>query len=592
MKCFTCDMTPSPCVPATCAAASCPASSGSSPKVFWARPNVKSRTMLTNGSSTTSWPSALASRAITMPFFRASSRLQVAANPIVDVMPVDHTLTEMPGGPSVKRSDGMPNRGTPGQVPAWPTPLGTASAPPWIRLIFSSRVSWLSSLSTFAFPVTTGGFAVCPVTTNPTAPSAATAMMLCRVFTWTSIEAPEYTTACGHGVFLSSFFAILAPWRETLFLVLQLETQRNIRLIELGNRTSGLGVLYCLLKRLFAGAGNFGLQLQMALGNLETVGQVMKRNRARRFQALRGQFRQPQLRRKRHGEAAGVRGRQQFLGVGALSLFKSRTERVGRTRKHAAGGRDLSLPRLQITAPLSVRYTFHDIRLWHWIPSIEFAGPAGGPIPFLGCSTGILGNKRIDSWPTAGLKNSSKPSAVCAGLPPPTPPPPCARRSPTASTWSPPKPPTSPPAWPPPKSSQTCCAPSTVSSKTPSNAIRNVGARTPSPGPSRISAIASRPPSCAAPSTFRWNPCGAGRRTPPDPSAAFACWPFPPAPTWPANRCCATWSTPSPNPPPPCAPTPPAPWPKCRATRAPCCSASRRALATPSPPSPVRSWNP
>src|ERR1022692_1746812 len=99
MKCFTCDMTPSPCVPAICAAASCPSSSGSSPKVFWARPNVKSRTMLTNGSSTTSWPSALASRAITMPFFRASSRLQVAANPIVDVMPVDHTLTEMPGGP-------------------------------------------------------------------------------------------------------------------------------------------------------------------------------------------------------------------------------------------------------------------------------------------------------------------------------------------------------------------------------------------------------------------------------------------------------------------------------------------------------------
>src|ERR1035441_2662069 len=97
--------------------------------------------------------------------------------------------------------------------------------------------------------------------------------------------------------------------------------------------------------------------------------------------------------------------------------------------------------------------------------------------PSFGCSTGILGNKRINSWPTAGLKNSSQPAAVCAELPPPTPPPPYTGRSPTASTWWPPKPPTSPPACPPPKSSPTCCAPSTVSSKTPCNAIRDVGAK-------------------------------------------------------------------------------------------------------------------
>src|ERR1019366_753085 len=212
-----------------------------------------------------------------------------------------------------------------------------------------------------------------------------------------------------------------------------------------------------------------------------------------------------------------------------------------------------------------------------------------------GCSTGILGNKSIDSWPTAGLKNSSKPSAAYAEFLPPTLPPPCARRWPTASTWWPPKPPTSPPNCPPRTSSPTSCAPSTVSSKTPSNAIRNVGPRTPSPGRSRISAIATRPPSCVAPFTSRWRRCGAARRTPPAPCAASACWPFPPAPISPANRCCATWSTPSPNPPPPCAPTPPAPSPKCRATRAPCCSASPAqvrkpltALERPDPPPFVR----
>ena len=132
-------------------------------------------------------------------------------------------------------------------------------------------------------------------------------------------------------------------------------------------------------------------------------------------------------------------------------------------------------------------------------------------------------------------------------------------------------------------SSRTCCGPSTASSKTPSNAIRNVGARTPSPGRSRISAIASRPPFCAAPCTFRWSPYGAARRTPPDPFAASACWRFPPAPTWRASRYCGTWSTRSPKHLPPFAPTRPAPSPKCRATIAPCCSASRRAPATPKP---------
>ncbi len=40
------------------------------------------------------------------------------------------------------------------------------------------------------------------------------------------------------------------------------------------------------------------------------------------------------------------------------------------------------------------------------------------PDTLVGCSTGILGNKRFDSWPIAGLKNSSKPSAGCAEVPP------------------------------------------------------------------------------------------------------------------------------------------------------------------------------
>src|ERR1022692_560956 len=150
--------------------------------------------------------------------------------------------------------------------------------------------------------------------------------------------------------------------------VLQLETQRDVRLVKLGNRTSRLGVLHRLLERLFAGAGHLGLQLQMAFRNRETVGQFLEGNRARRLQTLRGQPREPKLRGKRHGKAPGVRGSQQLFRIGALPIFKSRPKRVWCAGKDSAGGGDLSLPGLQIAAPLSVSCTFHDISMQHGYP--------------------------------------------------------------------------------------------------------------------------------------------------------------------------------------------------------------------------------
>ena len=173
--------------------------------------------------------------------------------------------------------------------------------------------------------------------------------------------------------------------------ILQLVTQRDIRLIKLRHRTSCLRILHRLLKRLFTGGGHLGLQFQMTLRNRPAVGQLLERNRAYRFQTLRGQSRLSQLRGQRHRETPGVSGRQQLFRIGALSFRKSGPKRVGRARKHSAGRRDISLPRLQITAPLSIRCTFHDVRLLNWI-----GGPATGPDTLVGCSTGILGNKRID----------------------------------------------------------------------------------------------------------------------------------------------------------------------------------------------------
>src|ERR1019366_6147768 len=92
--------------------------------------------------------------------------------------------------------------------------------------------------------------------------------------------------------------------------VLQLETQTDIRLIKLRNRTSRLGVLYRRLKRLLAGAGHLGLQLQVALRDRETISHFLERDGTRRLQTFRRQPRQPQLRGERHSEASGMRGGQ------------------------------------------------------------------------------------------------------------------------------------------------------------------------------------------------------------------------------------------------------------------------------------------
>ena len=98
----------------------------------------------------------------------------VGPKPMVAVMPVDQMLIEMPGGPSTSRREGIPSRGKPGHVPAWPTPLGEASGPPCSKAVFSSNVIWLRSLSTRAFPVTTGtNDPVCAKTAAPAARSAA-----------------------------------------------------------------------------------------------------------------------------------------------------------------------------------------------------------------------------------------------------------------------------------------------------------------------------------------------------------------------------------------------------------------------------------
>ena len=67
------------------------------------------------GCSATLTPCERASRPITEPFSRASSRLNVAATPIVDVGAMDGTRVSTPGGPSANRMGGIPSRLIPGR---------------------------------------------------------------------------------------------------------------------------------------------------------------------------------------------------------------------------------------------------------------------------------------------------------------------------------------------------------------------------------------------------------------------------------------------------------------------------------------------
>ena len=79
---------------------------------------------------------------------------------------------------------------------------------------------------------------------------------------------------------------------------------------------------------LLGGARDLRLQLQVALRDGKAVGLLFQGDGAHRFDALGLQIGAGQLRGKRHREAAGMRGGEQFLRIRALALFEARLEGV------------------------------------------------------------------------------------------------------------------------------------------------------------------------------------------------------------------------------------------------------------------------
>ena len=66
----------------------------------------------------------------------------------------------------------------------------------------------------------------------------------------------------------------------------------------------------------------------MAFRDREMLVDLLERYRCARFQPFWPQADIAQLRGNRHGKATGMCSGQQFFGVGAYAVFKSRAERI------------------------------------------------------------------------------------------------------------------------------------------------------------------------------------------------------------------------------------------------------------------------
>src|ERR1700682_4771368 len=89
------------------------------------------------------------------------------------------------------------------------------------------------------------------------------------------------------------------------------------------NWTARFRGLYRSIKFPLVRARNFSDKVEMTLGDRETVGEFLQRDCRRRLQLFSGQSGAPKLRRKRHGEATGMRRGEKFLRIGTDSVFKS-----------------------------------------------------------------------------------------------------------------------------------------------------------------------------------------------------------------------------------------------------------------------------
>src|SRR5260370_9924916 len=139
-----------------------------------------------------------------------------------------------------------------------------------------------------------------------------------------AIKAPGAGIMCG-----------ILTWSLREFLALALENlglearaYGNLGLEKLGNGATGFGGLDRGIEFGFVRAGDAGDEIEMALGNAEAVSDFFEADGGGGFQFLRGETGAAELRGKSHGEATGVRGAEQLLGIGANAVLKTRAAEI------------------------------------------------------------------------------------------------------------------------------------------------------------------------------------------------------------------------------------------------------------------------
>lgn len=108
------------------------------------------------------------------------------------------------------------------------------------------------------------------------------------------------------------------------------------------------------------GAGNAGHEVEMRLGDGETVADFFERYGGGGFEFFGGEAGAAELRRKSHGEAAGVGGGEELFGIGADATFEAGVEGVGGLFKDAAVGGERAFAGLQIALPNCRSFALHE----------------------------------------------------------------------------------------------------------------------------------------------------------------------------------------------------------------------------------------
>src|SRR5262249_27424923 len=171
-----------------------------------------------------------------------------------------------------------------------------------------------------------------------------------------SSSADESSETCGHGFPLARERPLGGRARQ---LRRQLGIQRDVRLEHARHRAVGLGVGG---KRVELGAVDVRhapAELEVHGGDGPVAGHLLERQRRLRRKLLRREVGAPELRGQRHGEASGVRGGNQLLGIGAGAALESRRERIRRVLERAALGGEAAGALLQVATPAGRCGAFH-----------------------------------------------------------------------------------------------------------------------------------------------------------------------------------------------------------------------------------------